>query len=208
MSNLKPVEEEELMLQIKDTIVSLDIAERFFTCDIASCLGECCIEGDAGAPITEDEYKKIKEILPLIWDDLMPQAKEEIEANGVAYVDEEGDLVTQIIDGKNCVFSCYGSNGMCLCAIEKAYREGRVDFMKPISCHLYPLRLKEYPSFTAVSYHRWKICKAAEVLGRKRGVRLYEFLKEPLVRRFGKEWYDELVTACELYLKEYASDER
>lgn len=208
MSNLKPVEEEELMLQIKDTIVSLDIAERFFTCDIASCLGECCIEGDAGAPITEDEYKKIKEILPLIWDDLMPRAKEEIEANGVAYVDEEGDLVTQIIDGKNCVFSCYGSNGMCLCAIEKAYREGRVDFMKPISCHLYPLRLKEYPSFTAVSYHRWKICKAADVLGRKRGVRLYEFLKEPLVRRFGKEWYDELVTACELYLKEYASDER
>lgn len=207
MSNLKPVEEEELMLQIKDTIVSLDIAERFFTCDIASCLGECCIEGDAGAPITEDEYKKIKEILPLIWDDLMPRAKEEIEANGVAYVDEEGDLVTQIIDGKNCVFSCYGSNGMCLCAIERAYREGRVDFMKPISCHLYPLRLKEYPSFTAVSYHRWKICKAAEVLGRKRGVRLYEFLKEPLVRRFGKEWYDELVTACELYLKEYASDE-
>lgn len=207
MSNLKPVEEEELMLQIKDTIVSLDIAERFFTCDIASCLGECCIEGDAGAPITEDEYKKIKEILPLIWDDLMPRAKEEIEANGVAYVDEEGDLVTQIIDGKNCVFSCYGNNGMCLCAIEKAYREGRVDFMKPISCHLYPLRLKEYPSFTAVSYHRWKICKAAEVLGRKRGVRLYEFLKEPLVRRFGKEWYDELVTACELYLKEYASDE-
>lgn len=196
------------MLQIKDTIVSLDIAERFFTCDIASCLGECCIEGDAGAPITEDEYKKIKEILPLIWDDLMPRAKEEIEANGVAYVDEEGDLVTQIIDGKNCVFSCYGSNGMCLCAIERAYREGRVDFMKPISCHLYPLRLKEYPSFTAVSYHRWKICKAAEVLGRKRGVRLYEFLKEPLVRRFGKEWYDELVTACELYLKEYASDER
>lgn len=208
MSNLKPVEEEELMLQIKDTIVSLDIAERFFTCDIASCLGECCIEGDAGAPITEDEYKKIKEILPLIWDVLMPRAKEEIEANGVAYVDEEGDLVTQIIDGKNCVFSCYGNNGMCLCAIEKAYREGRVDFMKPISCHLYPLRLKEYPSFTAVSYHRWKICKAAEVLGRKRGVRLYEFLKEPLVRRFGKEWYDELVTACELYLKEYASDER
>ena len=208
MSNLKPVEEEELMLQIKDTIVSLDIAERFFTCDIASCLGECCIEGDAGAPITEDEYKKIKEILPLIWDDLMPRAKEEIEANGVAYVDEEGDLVTQIIDGKNCVFSCYGNNGMCLCAIEKAYREGRVDFMKPISCHLYPLRLKEYPSFPAVSYHRWKICKAAEVLGRKRGVRLYEFLKEPLVRRFGKEWYDELVTACELYLKEYASDER
>ncbi len=208
MSNCKSVEEEELMLQIKDTIVSLDIVERFFSCDIASCLGECCIEGDAGAPITDAEYKKIKEILPLIWDDLMPRAKEEIKANGAAYIDEEGDLVTQIIDGKNCVFSCYGGNGMCLCAIEKAYREGRVDFMKPISCHLYPLRLKEYPSFTAISYHRWKICKAAEVLGRKRGVRLYEYLKEPLIRRFGEEWYDELVMACELYLKEYSEDNR
>ena len=188
------------MLQIKDTLVSLDLAEQFFCCDLDTCLGECCIEGDAGAPITQEEQEKIKEILPVIWDDLLPQAQAEIEANGVGYVDEEGDLVTSIVDGKNCVFTCYAPGGMCQCAIEKAYRAGKIDFYKPSSCHLYPVRLKEYPSFTAVNYHRWKICKCAELLGRKNGVRLYQFLKEPLTRRFGQEWYDELVMACEAYL--------
>lgn len=195
--------EETIMLQIKDTLVSLDLAEQFFCCDLDTCLGECCIEGDAGAPITQEEYDKIKEILPVIWDDLLPQAQTEIEANGVGYVDEEGDLVTSIVNGKNCVFTCYAPGGMCQCAIEKAYRAGKIDFYKPSSCHLYPVRLKEYPSFTAVNYHRWKICKCAELLGRKNNLRIYQFLKEPLTRRFGKEWYDELVMACEAYLEEY-----
>ncbi|MDE6353284.1 MAG: DUF3109 family protein, partial [Muribaculaceae bacterium] len=126
------------MLEIKDTLVSLDLAERFFCCDLEKCLGQCCIEGDAGAPITEEEQAKIEKLLPEIWDDLLPAAKSEIEENGVAYIDEEGDLVTSIIDGKNCVFTTYGEGGMCLCAIEKAYREGRVDFKKPSSCSLYP----------------------------------------------------------------------
>lgn len=192
------------MLQIQDTLVTLDLAERFFCCDLDSCLGECCIEGDAGAPITKEEYVKLKEILPEIWDDLLPQAQEEIRANGVGYIDEEGDLVTSIVNGKNCVFTCYASGGMCQCAIEKAYREGRIDFYKPESCHLYPLRLTKYPTFTAVNYHRWKICRCAEILGRKNGVRLYQFLREPLVRRFGQEWYDELCLACETYLAENA----
>lgn len=191
------------MLQIHNTLVSLDIIERFFICDLSSCLGECCIEGDAGAPITKQEYDTLKKILPEIWNDLMPKSQQVIKEEGVGYIDEEGDLVTQIVDGKNCVFTCYAENGMCQCAIEKAYREGRIDFYKPISCHLYPLRLKEYANFTSVNYHRWKICKAAEVLGRKNGVRLYQFLKEPLIRRFGKEWYDELEIACRLYIEQY-----
>ncbi len=190
------------MFQIQNTLVSLDLAERFFCCDLDSCLGECCIEGDAGAPITEDEYKLLKEILPEIWDDLLPQAQAEINEHGVGYVDEEGDLVTSIVDGRNCVFTTYGANGMCHCAIEKAYREGRINFYKPSSCHLYPLRLTDYPQFTAVNYHRWKICRCAEILGRKNDIRLYQFLKEPLIRRFGKEWYDELVLCCETYLAE------
>lgn len=194
------------MLQIKDTLVTLDLAEQFFCCDLDKCLGECCIEGDAGAPITQEEYDKIKEILPAIWDDLMPQAQTEINANGVGYVDEEGDLVTSIIDGKNCVFTCYAPGGMCQCAIEKAYREGRIDFFKPASCHLYPIRLTKYSTFTAVNYHRWKICKCAELLGKKNGIKLYQFLKEPLTRYFGKDWYDELVLACETYLEEYGSN--
>ncbi len=197
------MDEEEYMLQIQDALVSLDVVEQFFICNLDKCLGECCIEGDAGAPITEEEYAKLKQILPIVWDDLLPSAKERITEAGVGYVDEEGDLVTQIIDNKNCVFTCYGENGMCQCAIEKAYREGRVDFYKPISCHLYPLRLTKYPTFTAVNYHKWKICKAAEILGRKEGVRVYQFLKEPLIRRFGKDWYDELVMASEAYLEEY-----
>ncbi len=194
------------MLEIQNTLVSLDLAEQFFCCDLDSCLGECCIEGDAGAPITEEEKKKIEEILPEIYDELLPAAKREIDSNGVAYIDEEGDLVTSIIDGRNCVFTCYEAGGMCHCAIERAYRQGRIDFCKPVSCHLYPLRLTEYPTFTAVNYHRWKICKCAELLGRKNGVRLYQFLKGPLERRFGKEWYAELCEACEAYLSEYGKE--
>ena len=191
------------ILQIQNALVSLDVIEKFFVCNLDKCLGECCIEGDAGAPITEQEYAQLKEILPEVYADLLPAARQRIDEAGVAYVDEEGDLVTQIVEGRNCVFTCYGEGGMCMCAIEKAYREGRIDFYKPISCHLYPLRLTDYPSFTAVNYHSWKICKAAEVLGRAKGVRVYQFLKEPLIRRFGKEWYDELVLACEAYLEEY-----
>lgn len=191
------------MLQIGRTLVSLDVIERFFICNLERCLGACCIEGDAGAPLTEAERQKLKEILPEVWDDLLPEAKAVIERQGVAYVDEEGDLVTSIVNGKDCVFTCYDKNGMCQCAIEKAYRAGKIDFYKPISCHLYPIRLKEYPDFSAVNYHRWKICKAGEVLGRHERVRVYEFLKEPLIRRFGEEWYNELCEAAEAYLQEY-----
>lgn len=200
--------EEITMLQIKDTLVTLDLAEKFFCCDLDACHGECCIEGDAGAPITEDEKKQIEKLLPEIYDDLLPEAKRVIAEDGVAYVDEEGDLVTSIICGKNCVFTCYSESGCCLCAIERAYREGKVGFRKPMSCYLYPVRISEYPNFTAVNYHKWKICRKAETLGRKLGIRLYQFLKEPLTERFGAEWYAELCEACEAYLEEYGSDNK
>lgn len=195
--------EEKIMLQIKDTLVSLDLAERFFCCDLDACLGECCIEGDAGAPVTQEECERIKELLPSIWEDMLPAARREVEEHGVAYVDEEGDLVTTIVDGRNCAFSCYGPGGMCQCAIERACRAGKTDFLKPSSCHLYPLRLTDYGTFTAVNYHRWKICRPAETLGRKLGIRLYQFLEGPLTRRFGAEWYAELKEACEAYIAEY-----
>ncbi len=197
--------EDTIMLQIGDTLVSLDLAERFFCCDLDACHGECCIEGDAGAPITENEKKELERLLPEINDELLPQAQEVIRRQGVSYVDEEGDMVTSIIDGRNCVFTCFAPGGMCQCAIEKAYRNGRVAMRKPISCYLYPLRITEYHSFTAVNYHRWKICRPAEALGRKLGLRLYQFLKEPLIQRFGKEWYDELCLACESYLEQYGN---
>lgn len=191
------------MLQIQDTLVSLDLVERYFCCDLNACKGECCIEGDAGAPVTEAECREIEKALPLIEADLLPAAHDAIRNEGVAYIDEEGDLVTTIINGANCAFSCYDANGTCICALEKAYREGRSTFLKPASCHLYPVRLKEYDGFTAVNFHRWKICKSAEVLGRKLGLRAYKFLREPLIARFGQEWYDELCFVADEYLKQY-----
>ena len=197
------------MFLINDnTLVTLDVVERFFCCDLDSCLGQCCIDGDAGAHITQEELKILKMILPEIWDDLLPRAQQEIEQNGISYLDPEGELVTQILDDSNCVFSCYAPGGKCICAIEKAYREGRVNnFMKPLSCALYPLRLKTLSNGSvAVNYHRWKICKGAEVLGRKKGIRVYQFLKDPLIRRFGEMWYNELVANCELYIKQYMSN--
>ena len=195
---------EEDMLQIGKSLISLDLIENFFCCDLSKCKGECCIEGDAGAPITDDEYKIIKDLVPILWDDLLPSAKEEINRNGVGYIDEEGDWVTSIVDGKNCVFTYYGEDGTCLCAIEKAHREGRTDFYKPISCHLYPVRLSQCGEYTAVNYHRWKVCKAAEVLGRKENIRVYQFLEKPLIRKFGKDWYDELCLACKAYLEQFS----
>lgn len=189
------------MLEIQNTLVSLDLAERFFCCDLEQCLGQCCIEGDAGAPVTPDEAEKLRQVLPAVWDDLSPAAQKVIREQGVSYVDEEGDLVTSIVNGRDCVFTCYAPGGMCLCAVEKAYREGRCDWRKPASCALYPVRLTEYKDFTAVNLHRRKICKCAEVLGRAKGLRAYQFLREPLVERFGRDWYDELALTCEEYLK-------
>lgn len=191
------------MLQIgENTLVSLDLVERYFHCDLDDCLGECCVEGDAGAPLTEAEAKELARLTPRILPYLTPGARRVVEEEGVSYIDQEGDLVTQLVEGANCVFTTFTADGKCLCALEKARREGETDFFKPISCALYPVRLKEYPSFTAVNFHRWKICKGAEVLGRLKGIRAYEFLKEPLERRFGKKWYEELRFTAEEYLRQ------
>lgn len=190
------------MLLIKDTLVSLDLIERFFVCDLDVCLGQCCIDGDAGAPLLPEEKMAIDEnidkILPLV----NPAARKIIEEEGSSYVDEEGDLVTQIVGGRDCVFTTYAEGGKCLCALEKGYREGILPHLKPSSCHLYPVRLKPCGDLTAVNLHRWKICKSAEILGRKKGIRAYKFLKEPLIRKFGEDWYEELCTTAEEWLKQ------
>lgn len=189
------------MFQIGDAIVATDIIEESFLCDLSVCKGECCVEGDAGAPLEDDEVRIIEDILPQVWDDLSLQAQEVIKKQGVAYKDSDGDMVTSIVNGKDCVFTYYDETGICKCAIEKAYRENRVDFYKPISCHLYPIRLENYKNFTAVNYHRWSVCKAAVLLGKKEGLKIYQFLKEPLIRRFGEDWYKELTLVAEEYTK-------
>ena len=191
------------MIEIQNTLVSLDLVERFFLCDLDACKGQCCLDGDAGAPLAPGEADKIREILPVIWDDLLPAGRKAIEEGGVSYIDIEGDEVTQLIEGGLCAFATTAPDGSWRCAIENACREGRCSFLKPVSCHLYPVRLKEYEGFTAVNFHRWKICKAAEILGRAKGVRAYKFLEGPLRRRFGDAWSDELDLTCTEYLKQY-----
>ncbi|MGM9760421.1 MAG: DUF3109 family protein [Parabacteroides sp.] len=189
------------MIQIDDTLVSLDLIERSFLCDLSHCKGQCCVEGDSGAPLEPGEEEELKRVLPEIWEDLLPEAKTVIKSQGVAYTDEDGDRVTSIVGDKNCVFTCYDTDGVCKCAIEKAYREGRVSFYKPISCHLYPVRITKYNTFQAVNYHRWDVCKAAEILGRKEKLPVYQFLKEPLIRKFGQEWYEALDECAKEWMK-------
>ena len=180
------------MIQIGDVVVSMDVLREKFTCNLSVCKGQCCIEGDAGAPVELDEVEKLEEVLPLIWDELSEGARAVIDRQGVVYTDEEGDLVTSIVNNKDCVFTCYDEKGCCYCAIEKAFCEGKTIFYKPISCHLYPIRVSDFGLYKAVNYHRWDICKAAVLLGEKRGIPIYKFLKEPLIRKFGEAWYAEL----------------
>lgn len=179
------------MLQIQDVIVSFDVLTKCFSCDLSCCKGACCIEGDAGAPVTPEEIAEIESLLPTIWDDLSIEARKVINRQGIAYSDPEGELVTSIVNGKDCVFTCYGEDG-CYCAIEKAYRAGLCKFMKPVSCHLYPIREKKLGTLTGLNYDRWDVCRAAVLRGEKDGIPLYKYLKEPLIRRFGQQWYDEL----------------
>lgn len=185
------------MIQIDDTIISIDCLSEKFCCDLDACAGTCCIEGDAGAPVDLDEVEQLEAALPVVWNELSASAQAVIDKQGVAYTDEEGDLVTSIVNGKDCVFTCYDEKGCCFCALEKAYRAGKTNFYKPLSCHLYPIRLKKIGDMTALNYHRWDVCKAAVCKGEQLNLPVYRFLKEPLIRRFGKAWYDELEKAVE-----------
>lgn len=191
------------MLLIDDKVVSLDIVERFFCCDLDACLGQCCIDGDAGAPLLEEELEPLRRAVEVVSDDLTPAGLRAIRERGVAYRDKDGELVTTLADDSQaCAFATFASGGMCLCALEKAHREGRLEFCKPRSCHLYPIRVTQYPSFTALNYHRWKICRAAETLGRTRGIRVYQALKQPLIAAYGDEWYQKLCFTASEYLKQ------
>ena len=188
------------MLQIEDTLVSLDLLERFFRCDLSNCKGRCCVEGNAGAPLEDDEFAILRSILPVIWNDLSPEAQKVIDKQGIAYIDISGETVTSLVSGKDCVFTCYDADGICACAIEKAFHEQRIDFRKPVSCHLYPVRVTCYPNYKAVNYNRWKICRPAEIAGEKAQIPLYRFLRESLIRKFGEKWFDTLdVCAREYY---------
>ncbi len=182
------------ILQVGDVIFTSDILTQCFCCDLDVCGGICCVEGDAGAPLSLDEVGELENVLDAVWPQLGAAAQAVIDRQGVAYTDRDGDLVTSIVDGKDCVFTCYDTHGCCLCATERAFREGKTTWCKPISCSLYPIREKRLShGLTALNYHRWNVCQPAVKKGRELGLPLYKFLREPLVRRFGQEWYEELV---------------
>lgn len=180
------------MIQIGETIISEDIIENDFVCNLNSCKGACCIEGDAGAPIEADELKILENIYDKVKPYLSEKGKQSIEKQGVYIKGEDGDWETPLIDGGECAYVVRNEKGWLLCAIEQAYNDGKIDWKKPISCHLYPVRLQQYTSFTAVNYNQWHICHDACVLGKELQVPVYKFVKEALIRKFGQAWYDEL----------------
>ncbi|MBR1448969.1 MAG: DUF3109 family protein [Prevotella sp.] len=197
------------ILQIENVLISSEILTAEFCCDLEVCKGACCVEGDAGAPVTLDEVMQIEDRVDEVWNDLSASAQAVIDRQGVAYTDEEGDLVTSIVGGKDCVFTCYDDisvdgrtvHNCCLCALERAIRRKNSSlathhsslFVKPISCALYPIREKTFSDGTAaLNYHQWSVCQCARDKGKALHLPVYQFLKEPLIRRFGEAWYQEL----------------
>lgn len=183
------------MIQIENTLVSFDIFEKKFCCDIERCKGVCCIEGDSGAPLEKEEPDKIKNNFEGIKPYMKPEGTRAIEEQGFAVVDRDRDLVTPLINNRECAYAIE-ENGACWCAIEKAWTEGKSDFRKPISCHLYPIRVTKYPDFDALNYNKWDICSCARVKGEMNGIPLYRFLKDALIAKYGEEWYEQLEYAA------------
>ena len=196
------------MFLIQNTLVSLDVIEKEFCCDLETCHGCCCIEGDAGCPVTDEELKQIEKLLPELLPNMTPEAREVVEKQGLSYLDPSGEQVLSIVNGKDCIFARTDHSGWCYCLIEKMSRQpsavSHQAFTKPVSCHLYPIRLTKVGECTGLEYHRWDICHCARVLGKKKHIPLYQFLKEPLIRRFGQEWYDELELTAQEWKKQFA----
>jgi hypothetical protein len=181
-----------MLVEINNKIVSTQIFERQFVCDLNACKGACCIEGDGGAPVTEEEVKIIEQNLEQIIPYMRPEGIKAIETSGIVYHDEDFEPATTLVNGKECAFVYFDKSNTAKCAIEKAQREGKIDFIKPISCHLYPIRTKQFSDYTALNYEKWDICEPACACGEKLDIPVFKFLKEPLIRAFGQEFYEEL----------------
>ncbi|MDX1278581.1 DUF3109 family protein [Oceanihabitans sediminis] len=185
------------MFQLGNTIVSEDIIKKDFVCNLSACKGQCCIDGDAGAPLNAEEVEIMKRIYPKVKPFLRKEGIEAIEAQGTSIVTEFGELETPLIGGADCAYVIFDEKKTALCGIEKAYNQGEIDWKKPVSCHLYPVRVKEYSEFSAVNYDRWEICDDACSLGAELQVPIYKFVKEALIRKFGEDWYAELEKVTE-----------
>jgi len=190
------------MFQIGKTIVSEELIQKDFVCNLSACKGACCIDGEAGAPVEEDEKQILEDIYPLVKPFLRPEGIAAIEAQGTWVIGEDGEPETPLINGADCAYVTFDKRGTALCGIEEAYNQGEITWKKPISCHLYPVRVQDYSEFAAVNYHHWHICDPACSLGVELQVPVYKFVKDALVRKFGEDWYEELEkTAMELEAK-------
>jgi hypothetical protein len=180
------------MFQIGKTIVSEDIIEKDFLCNLSACKGACCIDGDAGAPLEKDEIEILKDIYPKVKPFLRKKGIEAIEEQGLYTTNEFGDFETPLINGPECAFVIFDKKKTALCGIEEAYNQGEISWKKPVSCHLYPVRVRDYTEFSGVNYEKWEICDDACTLGKELQVPIYKFVKEALIRKFGEDWYVEL----------------
>ena len=180
------------MFQLGKTIVSDEILEKEFICNLGACKGACCVNGDAGAPLEKEELKILEEIQPIMKKYLRGKGLEAIDRHGPYTTNEDGEHETTLINGEDCAYVIYDKNNIALCGIEEAYNQGEITFKKPVSCHLYPIRIRQYSEFSAVNYDRWDICDDACTLGKEMKVPVFKFVKQALVRKFGQEWYDEL----------------
>jgi len=185
------------MVQIGEAIVSPDIFEKQFVCNLSDCKGMCCVHGQSGAPLDDDEIPILKNIYPKVKPYMTSAGIEIVEQQDVYVTDFDNDKVTPLINHtEDCAYAC-NEKGTVYCAIEKAFIAGKINFRKPVSCHLYPIRITKYNHFEAVNYHRWEVCDEALKLGKNKGTPLYVFLKEPLIRKYGAEWYEQLCQAAE-----------
>lgn len=180
------------MLAIGKAVISSELLTSNFTCDLDACKGACCVAGDSGAPLEKEETKILEEIYPAIKSYLRPESVETIENLGTWVVDFENDMVTPLNNGKECAYVVY-EKGIALCAIEKAYFDGVTGFRKPVSCHLYPVRIKKYRHTDAVNYDRWEICKPAIIKGNNLNTPVYQFTREALERKYGNDWFNQLI---------------
>lgn len=190
------------MIAIDNTLISEDILEKKFVCDLNACKGACCVAGDSGAPLDKDELAILDEIYPKVKPYMVPKGIKAVEKKGTFVIDSDGDYTTTLVSaGAECAFVYFDENKIAKCAIEKAWLEKKIDWQKPISCHLYPIRISKYKTYDAVNYSKWNVCAPACKCGDKLDVPIYKFLKGPLIRKYGKEWFKQLEKSASLHLK-------
>ena len=190
----------QTMFEIDNKIVSLDLFTEKFACDVDKCKGYCCVYGESGAPLEQEEVIILKQIFPELKEFLRPEGIQAIEKQGTSVIDSDGDVVTPLINGHECAYT-FIENGIYKCGIEKAFFDKKSSFRKPLSCHLYPVRIKKYKAYDGINYENWSHCRPAMEKGEKTGTPVYVFLKEALIRKYGKSWYKKLESTAKEYVK-------